>query len=192
MTTLYRFYGTDAELLYVGVSDDWPTRLKQHSRTQHWFQDVREVSCVDYPDREGAEHAERAAIIEEQPRFNTHFRQPVVGGDGHRLRWECSACNRSITTTRLGSVCVSEEDLRSGGNPIWHTVHNQCLTFRQGFSIPTTSLKTVYDLIDWTCQLAHKPWFGQSNWRDVVNPHRALYLTTTKRPTRKRRTGDNP
>lgn len=185
MTTLYRLFDAKAKLLYVGISDDWPIRLKQHSRSQDWFGEVRDVRLVEYPDREGAEQAEREAIDQEHPKYNTHFRQPVLGGDAHRLRWKCAHCDRSITSKHVGWLCISEREINARPTQTWHTLHEECTDFTPGFVIPTTRLKTVYDLIDWTCHLATQPWFSSTNWKDVIAPHRALYLSIHKHTTRK-------
>lgn len=177
MTTLYRFFDRSGTLIYVGISDNWPTRMKQHSRTQDWFDEIAQITFETWPDRESAEEAERQAVINEGPTYNKHYHQPVVGGDGHTLRWRCSSCNETITTKHTGWVCV-----RSTRQPsIWHTLHEDCTDFEPSFVIPTSRLRTVYDLVDWTCHLSSQPWFEVSDWQKVITPHRSNYLNSRRR-----------
>lgn len=70
MTTLYRLYDADRRLLYVGVADDWLTRLRQHEKAQSWWVEVAAVERVEYPDREGALVAEGDAIYRLKPAYN--------------------------------------------------------------------------------------------------------------------------
>jgi hypothetical protein len=70
-TALYRFYGADSQLLYVGISNDPEYRWKSHLyRDSKWAPLV--ASRVDewFESRAEAEAAEVAAIKAEQPRFN--------------------------------------------------------------------------------------------------------------------------
>lgn len=73
MTTLYRLYAADGALLYVGIADSWPSRMRQHARQKPWWTEVTTVRLEHHPLRGVAERAERAAIQSERPRHNiTH------------------------------------------------------------------------------------------------------------------------
>jgi hypothetical protein len=69
-TALYRFYGTDETLLYVGITDDPWRRWREHVQTQPWYPLVKHQAITWYEDRLAAEIAERVAIRRERPRFN--------------------------------------------------------------------------------------------------------------------------
>lgn len=68
-TTLYRFYGRDGRLLYVGIAADWERRLKEHQASP-WFRTADSLALVHYRDRRSARTAEREAIREEWPLWN--------------------------------------------------------------------------------------------------------------------------
>ena len=80
-TALYRFYDSDDELLYVGISKDPTARWEQH-RVKPWWRDVTMRVIEWHDDRATAEHAERKAIQTEGPRHNVQHNQrpanPVV------------------------------------------------------------------------------------------------------------------
>jgi hypothetical protein len=70
MTILYRFYGENNALLYIGISDKWISRMKQHSYDKPWFEDVETVRIQRFSSRPDALAAERAAIHAEHPKHN--------------------------------------------------------------------------------------------------------------------------
>ncbi|GAB3213297.1 hypothetical protein GCM10027294_43540 [Marinactinospora endophytica] len=67
---LYRFYADDGQLLYVGITNDPPRRMKQHSDSKDWWPQVRGISIDWYPDRDSVLAAERRAIAVENPLYN--------------------------------------------------------------------------------------------------------------------------
>jgi hypothetical protein len=69
-TQLYRHFGKDGELLYVGISISAMARLGQHKDDASWFSDIRRVDIETFPTREDALTAERAAIQDENPKHN--------------------------------------------------------------------------------------------------------------------------
>ena len=70
-TALYRIRGEESLLLYIGISDDFGRRWKEHAKQQPWWDEMRSMS-VDrwYQTRGEAEAAEKAAIKAEKPRYN--------------------------------------------------------------------------------------------------------------------------
>ena len=66
---LYRFW-CDAELLYIGISNNLIYRLGQHKADKPWFGAVTHISLQHYATRSTVEAAEAKAIREERPRFN--------------------------------------------------------------------------------------------------------------------------
>lgn len=71
-TLLYRFYDSDGQLLYVGITDDPHTRWATHARknAESWWADVCVVHSEWYPTRTEAEAAEVDAIQREDPLHN--------------------------------------------------------------------------------------------------------------------------
>lgn len=69
MTTLYRIYGKDPAPLYIGITDDYPSRMRHHSE-KHWWTDMRRITREEFDTREAAATAERKAIAAEAPRWN--------------------------------------------------------------------------------------------------------------------------
>ncbi|WP_329368794.1 GIY-YIG nuclease family protein [Streptomyces sp. NBC_00669] len=69
-TALYRLHDEDAQLLYVGVTNDPKARFRQHARDKPWWPRVstREIEWFDT--REEALRVESQAIIRELPRHN--------------------------------------------------------------------------------------------------------------------------
>lgn len=67
---LYRFYDTDGNLLYVGITLNPAHRWKQHAHDKPWWHQIATISVQTYPNREAVLEAERAAIIAERPRHN--------------------------------------------------------------------------------------------------------------------------
>jgi hypothetical protein len=68
---LYRHFGFDAELLYVGESRSVIERWRQHKYAKAEWTDLVAVITVDhYPTRREAKDAEAEAILTEKPRFN--------------------------------------------------------------------------------------------------------------------------
>lgn len=70
-TCLYRHFGREGELLYVGISLSPTYRLSQHRIGSPWFEQIANITVEWFETRQEALDAERAAIIAEQPMFNT-------------------------------------------------------------------------------------------------------------------------
>ena len=72
-TALYRIWGNDDELLYVGISKSALGRLGQHLTEKSWAADIVNVTIETFSTREQAAVAEVAAIKTEKPLHNvTH------------------------------------------------------------------------------------------------------------------------
>lgn len=70
LTTLYRLFDGDGQLLYVGTSVDPQNRWEQHAREKLWWSSVARATVEWYPDRTSAMAAELAAIKAEGPLHN--------------------------------------------------------------------------------------------------------------------------
>ncbi len=69
-TALYRRFDADRRLLYVGITDDLPKRIRKHERRSAWSVFVEYRSVEWFPSREMAVSAEVAASQREMPLFN--------------------------------------------------------------------------------------------------------------------------
>lgn len=67
---LYRFFGAGGTLLYIGITNSIPTRLKAHNRDKPWWLGVSRIEVEHYPSRQAVLEAERRAIIAEKPLYN--------------------------------------------------------------------------------------------------------------------------
>jgi predicted GIY-YIG superfamily endonuclease len=97
-TALYRLFRSDGLLLYVGISFNPLTRLRQHRRTKAWWSDVCATKTVVewHRSRAAAEAAEMAAIRREKPLHNivtsdqsgcARFLPRQTGAQWGRPRW---------------------------------------------------------------------------------------------------------
>jgi len=69
-TFLYRLFGADDRLLYVGITGNLGSRLVQHAGTKDWWPEVTRKTALLYPSRAEAQQAEMAAIRDEGPQHN--------------------------------------------------------------------------------------------------------------------------
>lgn len=67
---LYRFYGADEELLYVGISNEPWRRRKQHMMSKPWYPQVKHQTITWYDSEALARLAEIRAIRGEHPQHN--------------------------------------------------------------------------------------------------------------------------
>lgn len=76
---LYRLLGTSGVLLYVGITNNWPSRMKQHMADKPWWGEVAGVELVGViGTRAQLEAIERAVIKAERPIHNVaHNHKPV-------------------------------------------------------------------------------------------------------------------
>lgn len=79
VTMLYRMYGCDGSLLYVGITESPRVRIKAHERKSDWFPLADKISIEPFPLRLLAEQAERRAIQDECPKFNVFKIDPNAG-----------------------------------------------------------------------------------------------------------------
>lgn len=67
---IYRFYAADGALLYVGVTADLPSRMRQHAREKPWWPQVARVESDLCGSEADALVKEGTAIVAEKPRYN--------------------------------------------------------------------------------------------------------------------------
>jgi hypothetical protein len=71
VVTLYRSYDKEGVLLYVGVTNAYWRRRGQHSASSPWRDLATKWTREEYPTRAAALEAERHAIQNENPIYNT-------------------------------------------------------------------------------------------------------------------------
>lgn len=67
---LYRFYGEDGALLYVGITNSITSRFKWHAAMQPWWSEITSCHVEFLPDRAALQRAEHHAIRFERPKYN--------------------------------------------------------------------------------------------------------------------------
>lgn len=71
--TLYRFFDSNHNLLYVGISVNWQQRLKQHYKDSPFHDESAYITLTHYQTREEVEDAEKRAIMTEGAKYNKAF-----------------------------------------------------------------------------------------------------------------------
>ncbi len=89
-TALYRLFGAEGELLYVGITTTPEVRLKQHAFDKPWWGDVAESKVEWFPTRVDAERAEREAIRKDAPKWNADRGGESWVGYGPAQSWLAS------------------------------------------------------------------------------------------------------
>lgn len=76
---LYRMYGPDRRLLYIGLTTNLEDRLADHRSMKRWWREVATIELEHFSTRPEAVEAERRAIIDEVPEYNvTNGYAPAV------------------------------------------------------------------------------------------------------------------
>ena len=72
---LYRHWGKDGTLLYAGMTNNPPARLRKHRAEADWWADVAWTTYERFSTREALKIAETQAIQDENPSCNINERQ---------------------------------------------------------------------------------------------------------------------
>lgn len=84
--TLYRFFGANEELLYIGLTAAPWDRWRAHSRDKAWWTEVETVTVEHFEDFESLAAAERNAIGLERPRYNLALQTGASNEDREAAR----------------------------------------------------------------------------------------------------------
>jgi hypothetical protein len=154
MTALYRFYDDEDQLLYVGISEHFPRRARQHEDEKPWFDQVVRAAVEHWPTRSAAEEAERLAIEIEQPVFNVvwNVRPKVV-----KLRWKCEQCKRWVA-----DLCGALELV----DATWGVRCQRCMTETAVYWIPIEAVRRPDGLERWDSFVRSKRF--DSDWCEFV------------------------
>lgn len=80
---LYRFFGADGVLLYVGITNDLKRRCTEH-RIKSWFGEVARVDVTAFRNQERAAAMESCVIAEHSPKYNRAGGVGAVGSSPGR------------------------------------------------------------------------------------------------------------
>ncbi len=67
---LYRFFGPEGELLYVGITNNPSRRFTQHGVEREWWSEVETIKMERHPNRDTVLQQEKLAIQQERPKYN--------------------------------------------------------------------------------------------------------------------------
>lgn len=67
---VYRFFDANDNLLYVGSTRHWATRLDTHRRSAEWYPEVARHEVTAYATMEEAREQERTLIATAAPWYN--------------------------------------------------------------------------------------------------------------------------
>jgi len=79
--TLYRIFGEDGELLYIGKSINGAARIRDHQREKYWWPQVRTIIIEHFSDNEELLIAEESAIRNEYPLYNIEYNRSFSTSD---------------------------------------------------------------------------------------------------------------
>ena len=104
-TAVYRLYGANDVLLYVGASWSPKFRWEQHQTHKHWAHLVVRRTEEWYPDRRSALAAETAAIAAENPVHDSSWRHSQIG---ERPEWLDLSGERAVIDGLTAEIKAGE------------------------------------------------------------------------------------
>jgi hypothetical protein len=114
-TALYRLYGSEGQLLYLGIAAIPEHRWKLHADRQPWWHLVARKTVEWYPDRAAAKAAEVRLTADEQPlynRFKVKQREAIRYDDTNDLRrvteWLSRRVEEAGSTSQIWTGDVAE------------------------------------------------------------------------------------
>lgn len=109
-TILYRYFDSDGQLLYVGITGDQLKRQSQHRRSSKWFDQVSSAQFQHYTSRAEAAAAEVRAIQEENPIFNhQHIKTTADPIEYLDFAAKLHLLTTLYATDMQGNACVIDE-----------------------------------------------------------------------------------
>lgn len=165
MTTLYRLFNADNQLLYIGIADHWPRRINDHAHDKPWWPEVATTTVEHFPNRETAVAAETQAIRTEHPRHNvTHnTKPPRRPAKTYPINWPCAICHTHIDN---GDGYLEAPRLTH----IWWFVHRRCDPNIDSGSywIAIERIRTTTAIQEWEDHLAGKRWMEWVSWQEAI------------------------
>lgn len=107
-TAVYRFYDSENNLLYVGMTHDLDERWATHERIQPWWLDVVRREFTWYDTRAAAEEVETTAAAVEKPRYHRIGNRTASGEVDQRMATEIERAMQAVSV-----------DIGNGTYPLW-------------------------------------------------------------------------
>lgn len=76
-TAVYKHINEEGEVIYVGITNNIPSRTGVHSRNSYWFEQVERIEIEWCPTREQAFSLEELEIKKHRPKYNVVHNAPV-------------------------------------------------------------------------------------------------------------------
>lgn len=188
---LYRFFGHDEELLYVGITMNPAGRWPKHRSDKPWWAEVATITVETFESRREALDAETEAIKTEHPRHNIAHAERLeeVRPAPALIEWTCYSCEELIDDgDGLMHVYVDDyitfrewrdgqpeggrslsEILDTPEPPEWIAEHFDCAgEVADLYSIAIDRLRTPAQILAVTEHLMGKTWFPLTSWERVL------------------------
>lgn len=99
---VYWYYDTDGRLLYIGYTEDFGQREKQHSRDDRWYPEIVDTHKDRYESKAEAMAAEARAIQAERPKYNKYHNQGIDLEEAALLWVQLNGPARKVCTPPQG------------------------------------------------------------------------------------------
>lgn len=84
-TAVYKHIGKDGIILYVGMTNHMPRRLKEHDKASYWYDDVKNIEIEWFDTRDDAVQYEQEMIRQLSPEHNIHHNSDGEGEQDRHL-----------------------------------------------------------------------------------------------------------
>lgn len=175
---LYRFFDTDGELLYVGITMNPSARWPKHKAGKEWWAEVETITLETFASRDEALDAECDAIKTERPRHNVVHAspRPEPGMASDFIAWRCVACRFRVADNE-GALGAYQCTQRCDGSELpephvhWWPLHHNCEDDEIGpfYALDVAMLRSSCSMLTVTSHLHSKQWFALSNWDRVIS-----------------------
>ena len=117
--SVYRAFGDDGSLLYVGRTNNLPARLRAHRREKPWWPSVNRWTVENFDNPESAAMHETVAIQTEAPKHNVQhagrmvplsFRAPLEAKEAGYAKAERLGLNPTEVMRELWVEWVEADD----------------------------------------------------------------------------------
>lgn len=150
MQALYRFYNSDSELLYIGISRDLPSRLRSHGSSSPFWAEVATIKLEWFETRKEVAKAEREAIKAEHPIWNKHYNERLPKHLDERYRgW----CDGPPNVVEIAAAQARGESVKLGPTMKYVRIRDtdkQCIVWDDGYECIIASVETSPEV--WTAK----------------------------------------
>ncbi|MEE1812618.1 GIY-YIG nuclease family protein [Streptomyces sp. BE133] len=125
---VYRFFDSNEELLYLGITHNIDERWGTHERIQPWWLDVARREFTWYETRAEAEQIEASATVSEKPRYDRSGQRTTGGEVDRRLNVETERAMQAVAA-----------DIDNGTYPLWRVLPSYGALSRK-YQIPVVGI----------------------------------------------------